>query len=224
MCGRFVQYSLFPEIARNFGIRKVETEPRPSYNIAPAQDVAAVVNDGVNRLISCRWGLIPPWAKDPAIGNRMINARAETVADKPSFKKPFRNSRCLVVADGFFEWRKAGGRKVPVYVHLKSGKPFGLAGLLSKWKPHDGETIRTCTIITTEPNSLLKPIHNRMPVIVHEDAISLWLDPEVNDPGLLLPLLVPYESDLMEAYDVSTKVNSPAYDSAENIEPVIGNQ
>jgi putative SOS response-associated peptidase YedK len=224
MCGRFVQYSLFPEIVREFDIQQVDAEPRPSYNIAPTQDVAAVINDGVNRLITCRWGLIPPWSRDPSIGSRMINARAETVAEKPSFKKPFRYNRCLIVADGFYEWRKEGNRKIPVYVRLADGRPFGLAGLYSDWNPPDGDTVRTCTIITTEPNSLLEPIHNRMPVIIPKDKNRLWLDPDVHDPIMLEDLLLPYGSDKMKAYNVSTKVNSPANDSPENIEPVIGDQ
>ena len=224
MCGRFVQYSLFPEIVREFDIQQVDAEPRPSYNIAPTQDVAAVINDGVNRLTTCRWGLIPPWSKDPVIGSRMINARAETVAEKPSFSKPFRKSRCLIVADGFYEWRKENGRKVPVYIRLKNGRTFGLAGLYSDWSQPDGETIRTCTIITTEPNSLLKPIHNRMPVIIPKEKNRLWLDPGVQDPVLLKTLLVQYSSDKLAAYDVSTKVNSPANNSPENIVPVISNQ
>jgi len=224
MCGRFVQYSLFPEIIREFDIHKVDAELRPSYNIAPTQDVPVVINDGENRLINCRWGLIPPWSKDPAIGSKMINARAETVAEKPSFKKPFRQSRCLIVTDGFYEWRKENARKIPVYIRLKNARPFGLAGLYSDWKPPEGDTIRTCTIITTEPNSLLEPIHNRMPVIVHDDAFQLWLDPEVQDPELLLPLLVPYGSDMMEIHDVSTRVNSPSNDSPDNIVPVNVNE
>ncbi|TNF50607.1 SOS response-associated peptidase, partial [bacterium] len=135
MCGRFVQYSLFPDLVRHFDIQQVDAEPRPSFNVAPTQDVVTVINDGVNRLTTCRWGLIPPWSKDPAIGNRMINARAETLAEKKKKKKPFRYSRCLIVADGFYEWRKEGSRKIPVYVRLKNGRPFGLAGLFSDWKP-----------------------------------------------------------------------------------------
>ena len=224
MCGRFVQYSLFPDIVREFNIQKVDAKPNPSYNIAPTQNVAAVINDGVNRVITCRWGLIPPWSKDPAIGNRMINARAETVADNPSFKKPFRHNRCLIVADGFYEWRKEQDRKIPVYVRPVDGRPFGLAGLYSDWSPPDGDKLRTCTIITTEPNSLLKPIHNRMPVIITRQDSRLWLDPNVQDPESLTPLLLPYDSELMEAYDVSRAVNSPANDSPENIEPVSMNE
>ncbi len=220
MCGRFVQYSLFLELVREFDIKKVDAQPWPCYNIAPTRDVAAVINDGANRLIKARWGLIPPWSKDPSIGSRMINTRAETVAEKPSFKKPFRYNRCLIVADGFYEWRKEGNRKIPVYVRLRSGKPFGLAGLYSDWKPPGGDTIRTCTIITTEPNSLLEPIHNRMPVIIPKEENWFWLDPEIHDPVLLEPLLVPYSPGKMEAYDVSTKVNSPANDSPVNIKPV----
>jgi putative SOS response-associated peptidase YedK len=154
----------------------------------------------------------------------MINARAETVADKPSFKKPFKYHRCLIVADGFYEWRKEGSRKIPVYVRLRDGRPFGLAGLYSDWKPPDGDIIRTCTIITTEPNSLLETIHNRMPVIIPKGKNQLWLDPEVQDTVILKALLVPYSPDKMKAYDVSTNVNSPATDSPDNIKPVIGDQ
>ena len=200
MCGRFVQFTLFPVIKREFNLLSAEIELPPRYNVAPTQDVAAVVNEDGNRLVLCRWGLIPPWSKDPAIGSRMINARAETVADKPSFRKPFRDHRCLVIADGFFEWKRERSRKIPVFVRMKDRSPFGLAGLYSDWRSPEGETLRTCTIITTAPNALLEPIHNRMPVIVARQDRDLWLDPRVRDPDTLTGLLRPYDAGEMEAY------------------------
>lgn len=224
MCGRFIQDSPFPVLLQEFDLRSAEVEILPRYNIAPTQDVFAVINEDGNRLTRCRWGLIPPWAKDPAIGNRMINARAETVAEKPSFRRSFRNHRCLVVATGFYEWRKDEARKIPVYVHLKDTRPFGLAGLYSDWRSPEGQVIRTCTIITTETNRLLEPIHDRMPVIISREDRGLWLDPEVHDPRTLQPLLKPYPSEEMETWDVSTRVNSPANDGSELIKPVTGSE
>ena len=220
MCGRFVQYTLFPLLEKEFSLKFGADVPlRASYNIAPTQSVPVVVNEGGNRLTLSRWGLIPPWAKDPSIGSRMINARAETLAEKPSFKGPFRKHRCLIVADGFYEWKKTDSGKVPVYITMKEGTPFGLAGLYSDWRPPEGETIRTCTIVTTEPNELLMPIHNRMPVIIRPDDREQWLDPEEQDPEKLAPLLAPYPSEEMVAREVSRAVNSPSNDNPKLIHP-----
>ncbi len=221
MCARFVIKTPAAEIASEFKVQDILFDLKTSFNVAPTQNIAAVINDEVNKLISCRWGLIPPWAKDMSFASRMINARAETVAEKPSFKKPFKTSRCLIVADGFFEWHKINDKKIPIYISMKDGKPFGFAGLYSHWKPPDGKSICTCTIITTEPNELLAPIHNRMPAIVRPDQREIWLDHEISDEKELLPLLGSYNSDLMEAYEVSTAVNSPRNNSTENIKPVV---
>jgi len=192
---------------------------RASFNIAPTQSVPVVINEDGNRLITCRWGLIPPWSKDPSIGSRMINARAESLAEKPSFKGPFKKHRCLIVADGFYEWKKTESGKTPVYITRKDGRPLGFAGLYSDWRPAEGETIRTCTIVTTEPNELLEPIHNRMPVIIKPDDRDRWLDPDVSDPEKLTPLLAPYPSGELDVWEVSRTVNSPANNSPENISP-----
>lgn len=220
MCGRFVQFTLFPLLKEEFNLRGGEPALRPSWNVAPTQDVPAVVVQDGRRLVMCRWGLIPPWSRDPAVGSRMINARAETLAQKPSFKGPFMKHRCLIVADGFYEWMKTPEGKVPYYVHMRDSSPFGFAGLYSDWTSPEGETVRTCTIVTTESNELLAPIHDRMPAIIRKADRDLWLDPDVRDTERLSPLLGPYPSGEMEALEVSRRVNSPANDGPENIKPV----
>jgi putative SOS response-associated peptidase YedK len=220
VCGRFVRNSSTKEIAREFNIQEVAFDFKPSYNIAPSQDVLLVINDGHTRLIKSRWGFIPSWSKDPSIGNRMINARGESVSEKPSFKSSFNKHRGLVVADGFFEWRKEGDVKIPVYVYLKSGKPFGMAGLYSYWISPEGEEICTSTIITTEANEKLEPVHDRMPVIIPKTQESLWLDPGMSKKDMLLSLLKPYPAEDMDCHDVSKIVNSPKNDSPDNIMPI----
>ena len=177
-----------------------------------------VVNDdGTRRLSEMHWGLIPSWAKEPSIGIRMINARAETVAVKPAFHVALRKRGCLIPADGFYEWQQVGRRKQPVYITLKTREPFSFAGLRERWTSPDGEKIQSCTINTTEANELLKPIHDRMPVILTRDAEGLWLDPTIQDPARLLPLLVPYPAGELEAYPVSRLVNSPQNDTPDCI-------
>jgi putative SOS response-associated peptidase YedK len=178
-----------------------------------------VKNDGKRHLTQCRWGFIPSWAEDPNIGYKMINARAETVAGKPAFREAFRRHRCLVVADGFFEWRRVGKKRQPVYVRHKSRKPIGFAGLHNMWTLPEGEGICTCTIITTDANDLLSAIHDRMPAIIPKDKEDLWLDPNVCEKEKLAPLLSPYPSEELELYYVSPTVNSSAFDSPENIIP-----
>lgn len=217
MCGRFVQFSLFPELSREFDLRGAALEVKPSWNVAPTQDVPVIVREDGNRFLLCRWGLIPPWSKDPSVGNRMINARAETLAEKPSFTNPFRKHRCLIPADGFYEWKEEGKGKIPFYITLKGGRLMGLAGIFSDWKDPAGETIRTCAIITTPANTLLSPIHGRMPAIISREKRDHWLDPHLQDPEALASLLVPYPSKEMNAWEVSRSVNSPANDSPKNI-------
>src|SRR5215216_4545247 len=150
MCGRFTRTQSIPVIAQEFGITQSSADLLPSYNIAPTQEVAVVIIDGVKQLLSVRWGLVPSWAKDISIGNKMINARAETITEKPSYRNAFKKRRCLVVADGFYEWQKVEDAKRPVFIRLKSGRPFGFAGLYEVWKKEDAEPLTTCTIITTE--------------------------------------------------------------------------
>lgn len=215
MCGRFTLTTNLGAIAKSFGVAGFLEEVSPRYNIAPTQPVIVVNDDGTRHLMEMRWGLIPAWAKDPTIGNRMINARAETVATKPAFRVSLRKRRCLVPADGFYEWQPAGRRKQPVYITLKSREPFSFAGLWETWTSPDGEEIKTCTIITTEANDVLKPIHDRMPVILTKEAESVWLDPAIQDPAKLLPLLTPYPTDEMVAHPVSTWVNNPEHDGPE---------
>ena len=163
--------------------------------------------------------MIPSWAKDPAIGNRLINARAETLADKPSFRTAFKRRRCLIPADGFYEWRKDPGGKTPMYIRLKSGDPFAFAGLWEAWHSAEDETLLTCTIITTTPNSLMEKIHDRMPVILKPDAYDRWRDPAEQEPGKLSGLLKPYPASHMTAYAVSKRVNKPENDSPELVVP-----
>ncbi|MCU0607049.1 MAG: SOS response-associated peptidase [Candidatus Edwardsbacteria bacterium] len=221
MCGRFVRKATLEEIAEAFDldVPGIDLELTPSYNVAPGQRVAAAVCDRGRTLKQFKWGLVPFWAKDEKIGYRMINARAETVAEKPGFKRAFAKRRCIVVADGFYEWQQAGKTKVPHYVHLKSGKPLGFAGLYEHWRSPDGRTLDTCTIITTSANALMRPIHDRMPVILDREACGAWLDPEATDPQILAGLLAPFDPDRMEAYQVGPLVNSPRNDSPECIEP-----
>jgi putative SOS response-associated peptidase YedK len=220
MCGRFTLRTTGEAVADFFGLREIPTLP-PRFNIAPTQPVPVVrMSQEGRELAMLRWGLIPSWAEHPAIGNRMMNARADGVATKPSFRKAFRQRRCLVVADGFYEWKKLNGRKQPYYLHMKDGQPFAFAGIWEHWD-RGKEPIESCTILTTEPNELAASIHDRMPVILNPADYDVWLDPKVQDMQRLEPpLLVPYTSEVMAAYPVSTRVNSPANNDAGCIEPL----
>jgi putative SOS response-associated peptidase YedK len=196
---------------------------KPRYNIAPTQPVAAVrsVRDGRAReMVFLRWGLIPFWATDPEIGARLINARAETAPEKPAFRAAYRRRRCLVVADGFYEWHKANGGKQPYFIRMRDAQPFAFAGLWEFWKGAEGEAIESCTLLTTQPNDLVRSLHNRMPVILPPESYDLWLDPQIEDRQSLDPLLQPFPSLRMEAYPVSRWVNNPANDDPRCIEPL----
>ena len=217
MCGRFTLNSNLDALQLRFGFEARDLDYRPRYNIAPTQPVLAVVNDGGRRAEFMRWGLIPFWAKDASIGSRMINARAETVAQKPAFRNSLRQRRCLILADGYYEWRKEEKGKTPMYIAAKTNEPFAMAGLFDTWKSPEGELIRSCAIITTSPNSLMEPIHNRMPVILSKDAETIWLDPAIENTGDLLPLLTPCPADGFQAHAVSTLVNSAKNDFPECI-------
>lgn len=221
MCGRFTLTLDANQLRDSLPWLTIPDELQPRYNIAPTQPVAVVPNDGKNQLDFFVWGLIPSWAKDPQIGNRLINARAETLAEKPSFRTAYRRRRCLILADGFYEWKKVPGRKskIPMYIRLQSEKPFAFAGLWEIWNSADGSKILSCTIITTQPNETVRDIHNRMPVILPEDSYGSWLAPEELKPEQLDPLLKPYTDSDMLAYPVSTLVNSPANESPECILP-----
>jgi len=219
MCGRFSLTRGDRDLEEEFGV-EVPFDVRPRYNIAPTQEVLVLLDDGEQRRIEAlHWGLIPSWAKDPKMGHKLINARAETLLERPSFREAFRKRRCLILADGFYEWRVTPGRKRPVYVRLKSKRPFGFAGLWERWTSPEGRTLKTCAIITTEANELLKPVHHRMPAIVPKGLIDLWLDPQ-SDLKRLSEVLKPYPSEELEAYEVSQLVNSPQNDLPECIEPL----
>jgi len=228
MCGRFTLKTDTKKLAEAFAEFEVPQELPARYNIAPSQAVAVVANNGERKVEFFQWGLIPSWAKDLKIGNQMINARAETLGEKPAFKVAYKRRRCLVLADGFYEWRTPpsppsdrggkGGGKTPMYAQLKSGQPFAFAGLWEMWRSAE-DTILSCTIITTDPNELMAEIHNRMPVILPPEAYELWLDPAERTPDQLNGLLKPYPAELMTAYPVSKLVNSPQNDSPELIEP-----
>lgn len=222
MCGRFTLFVDPKDLMEMFPGFDVPAEWVPHYNVAPTQPVAVIANNGQSKIEFFRWGLIPFWAKDPKIGNRMINARAETLAEKPSFRTAYRRRRCLVLADGFYEWRKEPGRttKTPMYIRLTSGEPFAFAGLWEAWRAPDDQTILSCTIITTTPNELVKEIHNRMPVILDPEAYDLWLDPAERQTDELDEWLRPYPAEQMLAYPVSTFVNSPANDTPECVVPM----
>lgn len=214
MCGRFTLRTPAKDVAAFFELGDVP-DLVLRYNIAPSQSVAAVrLNPAAGRreLVLLHWGLIPFWADDPKIGYSTINARAETVSSKPSFRQAFKKRRCLIVADGFYEWQKTGGKKQPFLIHRQDDRPFAFAGLWERWKRDDVE-IESCTIIVTEPNDLLKPIHDRMPVILAPGDFDLWLDPTVDSLPRLESLLKPYPAEAMEAYPVSTGVNNPASDT-----------
>ena len=220
MCGRFALIAPGESIAEQFAL---PTTPvlAPRYNIAPTQPVAAVrLSPARTReLVLLRWGLIPAWAKDLKIGSRLINARAETVAEKPSFRAAFKRRRCLIPASGFFEWQKLNGKKQPMFIQALDGRPLALAGLWETWQSADGSVIESCAILTTTPNELMAPIHNRMPVIVEPADYDTWLDPG-NEPDQARHLLRPYPAAKMTAYPVSTLVNNPRHDDPQCLKPL----
>ena len=219
MCGRYTLKTPVEELAEEFGFEASSVELPPNYNVAPTQQVAAVLEEGDERRLEVlRWGLIPSWADDPGIGSRMINARAETAPEKPSFRRAFRERRCLIPADGFYEWQRTNGAKQPYYIRMKEGHPFAFAGLWESWKDDDGPEVRSCTILTTKPNALTAEIHDRMPVILPPGSYDAWLDPEA-ERDELYGLLAPYPEDEMEAYPVSRFVNSPSNNDPRCIEP-----
>jgi putative SOS response-associated peptidase YedK len=219
MCGRYELHSHPAAIALAFGLA-YPPEIHPRYNIAPMQQVPIVRLNaaGERELVQVRWGLVPRWAKDPSIGAKMINARGETVATKPTFNTAFRRHRCLLPADGFYEWQARAMRpKQPMRVGMKDGSVFGLAGLYERWLSPEGEPLDTCTILTSEANALLKSVHDRMPVIIPPDAYEQWLDPAAPDAELLI---APYSDQPMTYWPISTRVNSVKNDDAEVIKPL----
>jgi len=224
MCGRMTATFEFSDIGVRWNLDRDLPKYKPRFNIAPEQmspTIPVIVRQrGGNECRLMHWGLIPNWAADPSIGNRMINARAETLTELPSFKHLVDRRRCIIPADGFYEWRKEGKRKVPMWVYLKSKEPFGLAGLWDMWRKTDGGKVESFTIITTEPNDLIESIHNRMPVILRPEDEEDWLDSSRTSFAKAKSVLKPYPAELMETHDVSTIVNSAKYDGPECIRPI----
>jgi putative SOS response-associated peptidase YedK len=218
MCGRFAFFSPAEAIQAAFGT-DLEFRFDPRYNIAPSQAVTVLRTDEGGALVveQMRWGLVPFWAKDPAIGNRMINARAETIAEKPSYRQPFSRRRCLILADGFYEWRKEQASKTPFFICRTDRQPFGLAGIWDEWDK-GASSLRSCSIITVPANKFMSDLHHRMPVIMERDTQGEWFDPQAVNPELLEFLLGPQAVDL-QAWAVAKKVNSPANDYAELLVP-----
>lgn len=230
MCGRYTLSQSAEALAEKFQLDEVPSL-ESQYNVAPTRSVATIVIDQhshkrILRLL--QWGLIPSWAKDPKIGSKMINARSETVSEKPSFRAAFRHRRCLVLADGFYEWqrgsptgqRRSQEKKQPYYIRMKNEQPFAFAGLWEHWQGPGGSVIDSCTHLTTEPNELVRPLHDRMPVILKPENYELWLDPGIQQPEQLQPLLSPYPSEEMVAFPVSTQVNNPAANAPELVKAV----
>ncbi|MBK8900866.1 MAG: SOS response-associated peptidase [Anaerolineaceae bacterium] len=226
MCGRFALMTSTEQLAMLFDVPETAVAALPPsvprYNIAPTQPVAAIRlgENGEREFTFFHWGLIPSWSKDIKMGARMINARSETVTEKPSFRNAFKRRRCLIPADGFYEWQKQADGKQPMFIRPSDGaeRPFALAGLWEVWRDPDGSELQSCTIVTTTPNELMAAIHNRMPVIVEPEDYDLWLNPEP-DPEQGLHLLRPYPAEKMVAYPVSTLVNNPRNDTAQCIQP-----
>ncbi len=219
MCGRFILMSPGRDLAERF---QLDEEPSlvPRYNIAPTQMVAVVRLDPVSgrrRLALLKWGLVPFWAKDPVLGPRLINARAESAAEKPAFRAAFKHRRCLVPADGFYEWRKSPGKRQPYLIGMADDSSFAFAGLWEQWKGADGQAIESCTILTTNANELVAPLHDRMPVVLLPEDYGLWLDTKIREPGSLVALLRPFPSGEMKSRPVSFKVNKATAEGPELI-------
>lgn len=221
MCGRYTLHSPKRLIVEHFKLNnRITIEPR--YNIAPSQEVPVIrpAGEGNRELVKLRWGLIPFWAEEPKTGYSMINARAETVAKKPAFRAAFRKRRCLVPADGFYEWKTSARGKQPHHIRMRDHSIFAFAGLWEHWEDEDGQMIESCTIIVTDANELLRPIHDRMPVILDQEQYSSWLDVENVNAQRAQELLIPYPGDRLQAYPVSTRVNSPTHDDDGCITPL----
>jgi putative SOS response-associated peptidase YedK len=223
MCGRYTLIRLADFTDMFPWIRAPGRMPEPRYNIAPSQPVIVVPNDGKDQFETFHWGLVPSWAKDPSIGNRMINARCETLAAKPMFRTALKRRRCLIPASGFYEWKKSadGKTKTPMYIRMKGGKPFAFAGLWDRWHSPDGSELLSCTIVTGPPNKLLAGIHDRMPVILTGEDCQKWVTAGEMSAEEAGELLKPYPPEKMEAFAVSRRVNNPAADAPECIEPAI---
>ena len=220
MCGRFAQKSDPKRIAKQFGVSEVPAA-EARYNVAPTQDLLCVREGGDGREMTFfKWGLVPSWAKDPSMGSRLINARSETVTEKPAFREAFKRRRCIVPADGFYEWQRQGGRRQPYFFRMRDEAPFGFAGLWDRWEGEDGRVLNSCTILTTEANEAVRPVHDRMPVILPPADYDLWLEQDVRKRDLLAELLRPYPASEMTSHPVSPAVNSPRSQGESLIEQV----
>jgi putative SOS response-associated peptidase YedK len=217
MCGRFTIFADPVRLAERFQASLPADGLQPRYNAAPTQQLPVILNDGPPAIQLLQWGLIPFWAKDPSIGSRMINARAETLVEKPAFRAAFKKRRCLVLADGFYEWMQTPQGKQPMRITLASGEPFAMAGLWETWDAPDGSLLRTFTIVTGQPNELVAPIHNRMPAILLPEHEAIWLD-NAAEPAIWLDILRPYPAERMAAYPVSRRVNFVGNDDAGLVE------
>jgi putative SOS response-associated peptidase YedK len=216
MCGRFSISTPTDILKVRFKVQRCE-DLTPNFNAAPTQRLPVILNSEPAAINLCQWGLIPGWAREPTIGNKMINARAETLSQKPSFRDPFKRHRCLVLADGFYEWKKVSEKKIPYRISMKTNEPFAFAGIWDEWRSPEGECLRSFAIITTEPNPLMKPLHHRMPVILSRENEAGWL--QELDVSKAQKMLKPYPLDELEAYPVSSLVNSPRNNSAEVMKP-----
>ncbi len=221
MCGRFTLVTDPEKLTSRFQLQEIPFDLKPRYNIAPGQPIPAILADGGRRRIGqLRWGLVPSWAQDEKIGYKMINARAETLQEKPAFRRLFERKRCMIPADGFYEWKQMDRGKQPMRITMRDGEQFAFAGLFDTWTSSAGQKLHTCTIITTRPNEVVADIHDRMPVILRQEDEDLWLDRERFDPELLRSLLVPFDPREMRAYPVSSLVGNPKNDVPECIEEV----
>jgi putative SOS response-associated peptidase YedK len=227
MCGRFARTTPPAEIAAHFGVTEVleGLDDRPDWNVTPRREVPVVREPEPHRRVlePMRWGLVPRWAKDPSIGDRMINARAETLAAKPAFRRALARRRCVIPADGFYEWQPVPGRrrKQPWYFRARDGRPLAFAGLWEAWRPDDGAPwLVTCVIVTTDANRLMAPVHDRMPAILTPERLGTWLDPGLDDPAVAGALLEPAPEGLLECWPVSTEVNNPAHNGPELVRPL----
>jgi putative SOS response-associated peptidase YedK len=211
MCGRFTRRHTAEEIAERFEVEEAEEFQEARYNIAPSQSVPVITTRDTRTVLACKWGLVPLWSKDPALGNKLINAKAETLAEKPSFKYALEKRRCLIPADGFYEWDKRSKPAQPMYIHRRDDGLFAFAGLWEECKLHDGQLLRTCTIITVPPNAVVGAFHQRMPALLRREDEAAWLDPALKGKEVL-GCLQPFQDEELEAYAVSTAVNSPAHE------------
>lgn len=220
MCGRFVRHSSLDLIEKTFNVDATDIDAAVNYNVAPTQEVLGLTGNHQKKLWQFYWGLVPFWAKDKSIGSRMINARSETVAEKPSFRNAFKKRRCLIIADGYYEWTGQKGQKQPYYFSLGNQKPFGFAGLWEIWKDPKAGEYRSCTIITTAASDTMKDVHHRMPVILTPEAHEAWLDSTNQDVGILQNILAEKSIRDLGRFPVSRKVNNARYNDPENILPL----